>query len=519
MLSITKERKRNMPIVSLQYILFWGIIFLLYYTLFKNRQWILLLVASTFFYALAGARLFVFIIITSISTYIAALYIEKQKDNRKCKIIVGFTLIINITILAILKYFNFFAGNINWLNQKLGVDFSLPAMKLFLPLGISFYTFQTIGYLIDVYRGKYKPEKNLAKYFLFVIYFPHIIQGPIAKFDLLGKQLFEKHELEYKNVKFGLQLMLWGFFKKILIADQLGLLVDNVFNNYQQYAGIQYIIATVAYAIQIYADFSGCMDIVSGVSQTFGIELSLNFKRPYFSKTIPEFWRRWHITLGDWFREYLFYSVQRSSFIIKLTKTTKNIFGKKLGREIPVYLALLVVWFTTGLWHGASWNYVIWGVYYGILIISSMIFAKPIKRFVKHLKINVECESFQLFRILRTFFLVCIGYVFFRAENLETVFYMLKSMVSTFNIEIFFNSQIFEMGLSARKLLLVSICIILLLVVSIAQEKMCLREKLEQQNFVFRWIIYWSGIVVTMLGFLMQNGGFGETVKFIYMQF
>lgn len=517
-----------MVLTSINFIIFFLILFIVYYFLPFKIRWIILLIASLFFYVLASGRYIGYILFTSITTYVLAIIIEKINFDLEDvsghnsiikKLVCCIALVSNIGILSFLKYYNFLSVNIESVMERIGLNIDFPSLKLFLPLGISFYTFITIGYIIDIYRGMYKTEKNYFKYLLYVIYFPHITQGPIGRINKLRDEIEKEHYFSIENIKFGMQLMLWGYLKKLLIADQLAIIVDNVFQNYQNYNAIQYIVAIIAYAIQIYTDFSGCMDIVRGVSQVFGIELDKNFETPYFSKSIPEFWRRWHITLGAWFRDYLFYPVIRSNFSNNIMKLFEKLIGRKKSKKVPTYLALIIVWLTTGLWHGASWHYVFWGGYYGILIIASTMFKSYSKKMSIKLHINTECESFQLFRIIRTFTLVCIGYIFFRADNLRVAFSMIKSILTANYMELLLNCNILGLGLSASRLLAVITGVAILFIVSLLQQRYSLRKKLAEQNMLFRWLIYWSGILITYFAFLLQNGGFGSTVKFIYMQF
>lgn len=333
----------------------------------------------------------------------------------------------------------FFAGNIDTIFNLLSISVTVPKINLLLPLGISFYTFQSAGYLIDLYRGKYLPDRNLAKYALFVSFFPQIIQGPIGRHDKLAHQLYAQHKFDYKQAKFGAQLIVWGFFKKLVIADRAAVLVNQVFGNYQQYAGLEIFIAVILYCFQLYADFSGGLDIATGIAQTMGINLAKNFKRPYFAQTISEFWQRWHITLGSWMRDYLFYPLCFSKSFVKLGKSARKTMGIFLGKLLPVCLATFIIFITIGAWHGAKWKYIAFGMYNGGLIILGLVFAPVFNIIIKKGKIRTKSLGWRLFQTSRTFLLCCIGRYFSRGPSLKTAFHMMSATVIDFDPKILFN--------------------------------------------------------------------------------
>ena len=311
-----------MAFVSGSFLIFILLVCIVYFLVPKKMQWLVLLVASYIFYAFSGIKLLIFLLLTTVVTFYTgrwlgkvneqtSAYLDAEKKNltreekkvyknkqvsRKRKILLC-AILINFGVLIFLKYFNFMADNINAVIGLFTTNAQIPVLNLLLPLGISFYTLQSVGYVVDVYRGKYEPDPNLPKFALFMSFFPQIVQGPIARYDQLAHQLYEQHHFEYNRVTQGIQLILWGFIKKLVIADRLAIIVDQIFNNYQSYEGIMLFIAGAGYGFQVYADFSGGMDIARGVSQILGIDLVLNFERPYFARSISEFWRRWHITL------------------------------------------------------------------------------------------------------------------------------------------------------------------------------------------------------------------------------
>ncbi len=524
---------------SLHFFIFFPIVAMLYYIIPKKYQWIWLLIVSYVFYLLANFKFGFFLMSTTVTTYYAAIGVgkinEHQKDvlltnkdtyakeqikelkansKKNKKQVVAGVLLINFGILAFLKYSNFFIKSVDGVLGAFHSSASVPTLKLLLPLGISFYTFQAMGYVIDVYRGKYQPEKNLAKLALFLSFFPQIMEGPIGRYNELAHQLYEQHEFDYNNAKFGLQLMLWGYFKKVVIADRAGILVNMVYSNYQSFSGLQVAFVAVIYAVQIYADFSGYIDIATGAAQFLGIRLAPNFNRPYFSKSVSEFWRRWHISLGTWFKDYLFYPLSLSKAGINLGKFSRKHFRPTFAKNVPAFFGLTVVWLTTGLWHGSDWHYVMYGVYYGALIILSMQCKPLLQSMTAKLRIPTESFGWKLFRVARTFSLVCLGFILFRAENLETAFSMMKS-IFTLNKPALPASFIFN-NFTRTDFAFLILSIIVLIAVSLLQRKRNLRETLSKQNIVFRWSIYCTAALsVIFLGVLASN----DPSQFIYFQF
>jgi Predicted membrane protein involved in D-alanine export len=414
----------------------------------------------------------------------------------KCCVLAGI-LCVNLGILVFLKYFNFVITNLKMVFPEY---IQMHTFNLLLPLGISFYTLQVVGYCIDIYRGKYKPEKNIVKYALFVSFFPHILQGPIARYDMLGFQLYKEHNFNSREIKFGLELMIWGFFKKMVIADRAAILVNQVFNNYQDYAGFQILVASVFYTIQLYADFSGCVDIVTGASQIFGIKLSKNFNRPYFAKSIQDFWRRWHISLSSWFRDYLY---------ITLGGNRKGTFCK--------YCNIIIVFLVSGFWHGVGFHYIIWGFMHGAYQVIGALLMPLRKWFIDKFEIDKTTFSYKLFQVLITFSLINFAWIFFRAESLNIAIKMIKSSFTTFNPWIFFDDSLFLLGLDQKDFHLVIISFLVLLIVSLLQRKYKLREELEKQNVIFR-----VGIYVIAVFSVLYFGIYGpeyNASQFIYGQF
>ena len=375
-----------MTYTSLNFIFFVLATALVYFVLpFKKYRWTVLLAASIFFYCTWSYQLGAFMLFTTLSTYLIALWLnrvsvkskavlkehksewsrdDKKKYKNKTKVrmrlVMTLALLLNFGILAFLKYYNFFAGSLNDILGAFSLDFSAPSLKLILPLGISFYTFQSMGYIVDVYREKTAPQKNPLKLLLFVSFFPQIIQGPISIYDQLAVQLFEGHDFDFTRFKHGCELIMWGFFKKLVIADRAVIAITAVTADYNKFGGTTLTFTVLLYALQLYADFSGGIDISRGVAQIFGVDMIDNFKRPYFSRSINEYWRRWHISLGAWLKNYLFYPVAMSNAFITASKKMKGTrFGKTaagahISKVLPTSVASLIVFLVVGIWHGAS---------------------------------------------------------------------------------------------------------------------------------------------------------------------
>ncbi len=513
-----------------------------YFLVPARWQWIVLLSASYVFYFAAGIELAIFLLFTTIIVFVAGRMLgklnqeyrvrlksgrdigkEEKKQlkeffSKRKKRIVIVMLLINFGILFVLKYLPVFADSMGAPLSSVWPGFEMPIFHFLLPLGISFYTFQAMGYIIDLYRDKFQPERNLAKFALFLSFFPQIIQGPISRYDELAMQLYAPHQFDYKRVKFGLELMLWGYFKKMVIADHLAILTGTVFGNPEQYQGLYLIVTAMLSWIELYVDFSGGIDITRGVAEIFGIVLPENFNRPFFARSLSEFWRRWHITLNNWWRDYIFYPLTLSKAFVSLGKKCRRYFGNDAGKKIPAMIALLVVRVINSVWHGAYIIYFVGGLYHGILIALSFLLEPQFERLTKRLKVNTQCLSFQMFRIIRTFILICIPRLFYAAQTWSDMVLYIRAAFGRFNPWIFFDESWYKLGLDRKTFQIVMVSMLVLLVVSVFQEKgYCIREKLEEQNVLFRWMVYLSGVLAV---FLFGVYGLGyDASGFQYMQF
>ena len=419
-----------MDILSVSFLLFLIGLLVIYYLVPKRWQWIVLLVASLGFYALGGVLSLLWPCLTAVTIWAAARAIgrdaaaqkdwlkahkadctKEEKDRYKAKAkarrrrILVLALVFNFGILCAFKYVHFLLAQLNTAAGWFGCAIE-DRVSWVVPLGISFYTFQATGYLLDVYWGRVEAERSVWRVLLFTSFFPQITQGPISTYADLGRELFAEHTFSYHEAVWGAERLIWGFFKKMVVANTLSGMVGRVFADFSGYTGPAALLGALCYSAQIYADFSGYMDIMCGLCQMLGIRLTENFERPYFSKSVAEYWRRWHISLGAWFKNYLYYPIAVSRWNQKLGKTAKKRLGKAFGNYLPATLALVLVWLTTGLWHGASWAYIAWGGVNGLFIIFSMWMEGPYDRLKQALHIREQSRAWRLFQVVRTFLLV-----------------------------------------------------------------------------------------------------------------
>lgn len=503
----------------MEFLIFVGIAVIGYYLIPKRFQWIWLLIFSYIYYASSGIKILFFLLYTTITTYGTGRLLDRvnhkelprnEAKSRKRRILIG-CLLLNFGMLAVLKYTNFAIENVNAIFHA-GISFQ----KLILPLGISFYTFQSMGYIIDVYWGKYEAEKNPFRFALFVSFFPQLLQGPIGRFDRLARQLYEQHSFDLLKAQYALQLMLWGFFKKLVLADRAAVVVNQVFQNYTQYSGVTNIVAVLMYSIQLYMDFSGGMDVVMGVAALFGVELDQNFKRPYFATSITDFWHRWHITLGTWMKDYIFYPVSLSKWMGKFGKWSKKAFGKKTGRVVPICVANIIVFLVVGIWHGAAWKYIAYGLYNGLIIAVSSLLAPLYRKGFEKFHINPKSGAWHVVQILRTFLLVNISWYFDMAVSLSAAFAMMKSTVTGFSLATLTDGSLMMLGLDKLDYMILAMgCLVAFLISFLKERGIQIRESLGRKPLVIRWAVYGMLVFgIPMFGYVMTTTG-----GFIYAQF
>lgn len=522
-----------MSFTSFDFLIFLAVCVCLYYIVPVRYRWIVLLTASGAFYLLSSFKTFLFLVFTATVTFFGGKYIGKQNgahkaylkehgqlsrdDKKKLKAelqkrkrkIVALVLIVNFGILAAVKYFYPYM-------EALGIEGRFD-LGILIPLGISFYTFQTAAYMIDLYRGKIEADQSLPRFFLFVSFFPHIIQGPIARYDQLAEQLYQGHRFSYENLAHGAQLIMWGFFKKLVIADRAAVLVNQVFDNYQDHQGMVVFTALLFYSIQIYGDFSGGIDIARGAAQMMGIDMAHNFKRPYFSDSISEFWRRWHMSLSFWCRDYIFYTISLSKTFGKAGKSLRRILGDRVGKLFPVLVAQMATFLTIGIWHGAEFKYIAYGLYNGGIIILGLLMEPYLKRAVDVLRINTGSRGWKLFQIARTFILIVIGRIFPISLSFSAAIYSFLSMFKgSGNIP--FHEEIFSLGLESADFAVILAGCIIWFIISFKQERGTkIRDSLDGKPAAVRWAAYLIlASVILVLG--MYGPGY-DAGAFIYRGF
>lgn len=500
---------------SFSFLIFFPVVVLCYFLLPHRVRYLWLLVASYYFYMCWNPKYALLMALSTAITYLSGLLIHRAghlRNQRKAvrlkKLWVALSFGSNLAILFFFKYFNFAVDNLNALLSRFHMSMVVPGFDVILPVGISFYTFQALSYTMDVYREEISAERNPLKYALFVSFFPQLVAGPIERSKNLLSQVGEYHPFDYDRVRQGLQLMLWGFFQKLVIADRAAILVNQVYNHYNDYGGFQLAIATMLFAVQIYCDFSSYSDIAIGAAQVMGFRLMQNFRQPYFSTSIAEFWRNWHISLSTWFRDYLYIPLG----------------GNRRGRARK-YLNLLIVFLASGLWHGANWAFVMWGLLHGLYQVVGDI-TRPLRMALKRaLHVREEAFSTWLYQVCITFALTNVAWVFFRAASIPdcpsavgAAFEILRRTFAQWNPEVLFTSALYEMGLDEKNFRVLFLALAVLLVVSILRRQgLHLRETLCRQGLLLRWGVYLSALFAVLI-FGIYGPGY-DASAFIYFQF
>lgn len=552
---------------SIPFLFFTAVVLLVYYLAGQKYQKWVLAAANLVFYVAAGVQYLPFILVTLLATYFTGRKIgdiykcsdeklagcttpaEKKavkaaaKTQAKKVLLVG--MLITIALLAVCKYTGFVMSNLNSLLALVHIP-QMRVFKMILPLGISFYSFMALSYVLDVFWRRYAAEQNFLNYAIYLTYFPHVVQGPINRFNEFHGQIKNGVALDTKNLAFGAELLLWGLFKKLVIADRLDPFVSHVFGNWNQCSGSILFLAMLVYSVQIYADFSGCIDIVSGVSEMLGIKMRKNFNHPYFSKTMGEFWRRWHISLQEWFKDYIYYPVSASGLLRKVKKYYN---GKNNSRAAELFSScfpVAVVWMITGIWHGASWNFVVWGIYHAVLLISSQVFQPGLGKLTAKIRVNPENRFWKFWQMTRTFLLCGFGRIFFRTTTLPDAFGYLGKMFTDFSVRALFkpvggiiqalqqaiakgsvveflymlreNAKIDTgFGITNANIVVAVVTICILWMVDAMQERIPLRETLARKRIWFRWIIIYAALFAVII-FGVYGPGY-DAKSFIYEQF
>lgn len=531
-----------MSLVTMKFAVFLVCVLFLYYIVPKKWQWIVLLGASYYFYLCTGVKNLGFILLTTISTYLFAGLIEKQtirqkeylalhkeemtKDEKKAykatvkkmqRWLLFVCLAINFGLLIFLKYANWAIAYTNLFRiTYLGKTDLIGFLPVFLPLGISFYMFQSMGYLIDIYYGKYNAEKNPFQLALYVSFFPQLIQGPISRFGELSKELYAEHAFEFTRIKSGFYRIMWGLFKKLVIADRLAGYVTSSIEQKETYKGVYLIFTLLFYSFQLYGDFSGGIDVTIGVSEMFGIRLTENFERPFFSKNIAEYWRRWHITLGTWFKDYIFYPLSISKRVLNMGKWVKTHVNDTLGKKLPIYLPMIAVWITTGMWHGSENRYVVWGLMNCLFIMLGTEFEPISKKITEKYHLDDSKLYMKLYRVGKTFILMSFLRVFDLSKNAKDAFVTMKYVFM--DLKSFqFTTMFSEFKLTQEDFIVAIIAIVCLTVFGLIQRYGSVREKIFRLPTPVQWVIL-SALITVVAVFGVYGRGY-DAKQFIYLQF
>lgn len=516
---------------------FLGAALLGYYLAPRRHRWCVLLAASAVFYWISARWLILVLPVTTVPIFLAARGIEgkkqayqKQKDalekdarkalkqrmEKENGHLLALACVLAFGVLFFTKYYGFAVSNLNALLALARVPARLPGLRLFMPLGISFYTLSAVSYVTDVAHGVCPAQRNYGKLLLFLMFFPIITEGPISRYGQLGEQVAQGHDFDYRSFCFGLQLMIWGLFQKVVLADRLDRFVGNIFSDYKSYSGEVIALAALLYTFQIYMDFCGCVDIARGSAELFGIHLAENFCRPFFANTVNDFWRRWHITLGGWLRDYIFYPLSMSRGFQNLSKASRKRLSPYYAATLPALLALLGVWLGNGIWHGAAWKYIVYGMYYYAITALGMLAEPVIQKVLPRLHLSREQKGYRLFQILRTFVLVNIGMLIFRAESLTAAGAMLVSVLRPYNGSV--ARVLSNEGLPAGQAVIVAVGAVIVFVTSLLREKgVSLRPAIAAKPLALRWCIYLGALLLVLIAGA-YGPGFG-TVDFIYAQF
>lgn len=530
-----------MLFTSYEFLLFVAVLLVGYYLVPRRWQWQLLLAASLVFYLFAGPKYLIFLLLTAASTYVTARLMDanlrtqeatltanreawakeerksfkaQEKKKRFRLLILG--LVFNFGMLVVLKYTGFTVHNINRVLHVFGVENTLKIPSLLLPMGISFYIFQSMSYLIDVYREKTEAQRHAAKFLLFVSYFPQLVQGPISRYGDLGPQLTEGHAFSSRNLRWGLERVLWGYFKKLVIADRALIVIQTLLDEPAGYRGMYVLLMVLLYTVQIYADFTGGIDITIGLSEALGIRLTENFNRPFLSRSTKEYWNRWHITMGTWFTDYIFYPLSVCKPMQKLSKFSRQHFGNAIGKRIPVYLATIVTWYLTGLWHGAGWNFIVWGLLNCLVILVSQELNPLYERFHHRFPTLNGSTVWHGVQAMRTVLLMGVIRTLDCYRDVPLSFRLWGSMFTTFNYDDLFNGAILELGLGGADWILLLIATTVMFGVSLGGIREPVRAKLDRHPIGEAIAIAVVFLVIMVFG--AYGIGF-DANQFIYNQF
>lgn len=529
-----------MLFTSFAFLVFASVTAILYFTVPRRVQWCVLLLASYLFYLLAGPKYILFLLYTTAVTYLTARWMQarsdredafvdanreqmdkaarksyRAKEKKKRFWILTGGLFLGFGMLAILKYTAFVATSVNSILASFG-NYEIIVPSLLLPLGISFYTFQSMGYLIDVYRKRAVAERNIARFALFVSFFPQIIQGPISRFSDLAPQLFTPRKFDSILFRQGVLRVAWGFFKKIVVADTAMIAVKALVENADAYRGVYVFMLIIFYSIQIYGDFTGGIDITIGYAELLGIRLAENFNRPFSSKSVKEYWRRWHITMGTWFSDYVFYPLSICNPMQKLSKWSRSKLGNAIGKRLPVYIATLATWFLTGVWHGAGWNFIVWGLLNGVIILISQELSPLWSRFEKAFPRLCASRGWNIWRMVRTFLLMGLIRSLDCYRDVGKTFALWWSMLTEGNWGHIFGGALTDVGLSIAQYATLAVGILVVWVASLVGKETPVRVRLAKHPVLVCAVLCLAVVSIAIFG---TYGIEYDATQFIYNQF
>lgn len=490
---------------SVDFLIFFPIVVLVYFIVPKKARYIWLLVASYYFYMCWNIKYIVLLVGSTLTTWLAGKVISASKKLLWKKISVISCVGVNLGILFCFKYFDFFLDTLNRVLGICGIKMLEKPFDVLLPVGISFYTFQALGYIIDVYRGKIEPEKNVLKYALFVSFFPQLVAGPIERSENLLKQVKNIDKLKlwnYQNVTNGLTMMIWGLFVKMVISDRVAILVNTVFDSFYMYGTVALLAGAIGFALQIYCDFMGYSTIAIGAARVMGFSLMENFDTPYFSRSVSEFWRRWHISLSTWFRDYVYIPL-----------------GGNRCSKFRKYFNLLVTFGVSGLWHGANWSFVAWGLMNGMFQVIGDFTKSFRQKIYEKCQVRTSSFSFKLGQVLITFLLIDFSWIFFRAGSISNALYYCKRIITKWDPWSLFNGEIYTLGLDHFEFNVLIVAVVMLFLVSLVRyfKKQTITAFLEEQCLWFRWLV-----ILLLIAAILVYGIYGvefESSQFIYFQF
>lgn len=497
-----------MQFTSFEFLIFFPIVVLLFYVMPKKLRQLWLLLASYYFYMSWNAKYAVLILLSTAITYLCSIFMDAEQERehaKKCRLILIAGIVANLAILVFFKYFYFLYDTFAAVLSVFGGKAAAPGFDIILPVGISFYTFQAMGYMIDVYRGTVKAERNFIRYALFVSFFPQLVAGPIERSGhLLGQieKIAHGKSWKFDQVTRGLLLMLWGFFMKMVIADRAAVLVNQVFERYYLYSGMALVLAGIFFSLQIYCDFASYSIIAMGAAKILGIELMANFEAPFFSKSIAQLWRRWHISLSSWFRDYLYIPLG----------------GSRCSRPRR-YFNNMVTFAVSGLWHGANWHYVVWGVIQGVYIVAGDLL-KPVKTgFNEFFHVRVKTFGYQFFQGVCTFFLFTLSLVFFRADSVKDAVYYIQRMFMNFDIWFLFDGSIYNLGLDEKEMGVMRVGIFMLILVDAyyVRKKAMFDSMVKGQCLAVQYMAA-AVLLVMVVVFGVYGEGY-DAAQFIYFRF